>query len=132
MAVAAGQPRTLPAGLADAAVLGGGYLAVALLTLAGVGMGDARLPAPIGGLTTIGWDTALTTRHPALPPRPAAPAVPPPAASHRSTAPVIARIIVARPTRFTGWFTRTAAPTVNRWRGSCLPKQTPGAALTAA
>ncbi|WP_327007587.1 hypothetical protein OHA72_10145 [Dactylosporangium sp. NBC_01737] len=59
-AVAAGQPWTLLAGLAGAALFGGGYLAVSVLTPTGVGMGDVRLAALIGGLTAAtGWDTAL-------------------------------------------------------------------------
>ncbi|MEV6927567.1 A24 family peptidase [Dactylosporangium sp. NPDC051485] len=59
-AVAAGQPWTLLAGLAGAALFGGGYLTVALLTPTGIGMGDVRLAALIGGLTAAtGWDTAL-------------------------------------------------------------------------
>ena len=59
-AVAAGRPGTLLAGLAGAALFGGGYLTVALLTPAGIGMGDVRLAALIGGLTAAtGWYTAL-------------------------------------------------------------------------
>ena len=59
-AVAGRDPMPALAGLAGSVLLGGGYLAIAVLTPAGMGMGDVRLAALTGGLAAAtGWDTAL-------------------------------------------------------------------------
>jgi leader peptidase (prepilin peptidase)/N-methyltransferase len=54
------DPQLAIAGILAAAVMGGGYLLLALFTPSQVGMGDVRLAAVLGtALATGGWDTVL-------------------------------------------------------------------------
>ncbi|MFC5007207.1 hypothetical protein ACFPIJ_56550 [Dactylosporangium cerinum] len=76
---------------------------------------------------------AAARRPPALRTGTTPPVAAPPAAVHRPAALAVGRAVVARSnSRFTGWFTHTAAATVNRWRDHRLPKRTPGAAIAVA
>ncbi|GAA3302559.1 prepilin peptidase [Dactylosporangium vinaceum] len=61
-AAAGHDPGPILAALTGAALVGGTYLALAVLTPAGPGMGDVRLAALTGGLAAAtGWNTLLLT-----------------------------------------------------------------------